>query len=106
MYYGGKVNGAPFFTQAAPFGPVLPTQQNSQPWLDWPVVGLVISEYVPWFSPGCGHSIKQFDIIREYDYTKGESCALVTCRVCNYVQSVIYDFEEWLNPIQYAIIIS
>lgn len=107
MYYGGLLNGAPFFTQ--PGGPgtqVLPTQQNGTPWVDFPVIGLVIQEYQPWWAPGCGHAIKVLKCIREWDYETDQSVALICCEVCSYVQRTIEPFEEWLNPIQNAIIIA
>jgi hypothetical protein len=107
MYYGGLVDGQPFFTQAlGPFTEVLPTQVNAQPWLDYPIPGLVLNEYSPWWAPGCGHSIKFFKIIREYDYTTQSSVALITCNVCSYIQTVYTPFEAWLDPIEHAIIIS
>lgn len=107
LYYPGGPPGTGYFTQ--PGGPgtaVFPTQQNGTPWTDWPVVGLVIQEYQPWWAPGCGHSIKEWTVIREWDYETNQSVALVTCRVCSYVQSTVEPFEEWLNPIQYAILIA
>ena len=106
MYYGGLVDGQPFFTQ--PGGPgtqVFPTQQNAAPWPDYPIPGLVIQEYSPWWAPGCGHSIKFWKVIREYDYTTSSSVALVTCEICSYVQNTIEPFEDWLDPIGRAIII-
>ena len=106
MYYLGNHNGQPFFTQ--PNGPgtqVLPSQKNAQPWPDYPIPGLVINEYVPWWSPGCGHAIKFWSIIREVDIYTNESVALVCCSMCSYVQRVITPWEEWLNPIQQAIIV-
>jgi hypothetical protein len=107
MYYGGLVGGQVFFTQ--PLGPstaVTPSQQNSQPWTDWPVVGLIINEYSPFWAPGCGHSCKELAIVREFDYETNKSVALICCNICYYVQRVIEPFEEWLNPIQNAIIIA
>lgn len=108
MYYGGLLNGAPFFTQ--PGGPgtqVFPTQANAIPWTQWPVAagGMIINEYVPWWSPACGHSIKTFKLIREYDYETNQSCCLVCCEICSFCVSVIEPYEEVLNPIQYAIIV-
>lgn len=107
MYTGGIVNGLLFFTQ--PGGPgteVFPHQKNAEPWPEYPIPGLIINEYVPWWAPPCGHSIKTFKVIREYDYDTQSSVALVTCDVCTFVISVITPFEEWLNPIERAIIVS
>jgi hypothetical protein len=106
MYNQGLHNGQPFFTQ--PGGPgtkVIPTQENAQPWPDYPVQGLVINEYNPWWSPGCGHSIKFWMVVQEWDYGSGQSVALVCCSVCSYVQNAIEPASEWLNPIQRAIIV-
>lgn len=110
MYFQGRLNGSgaslqPFFTQ--PGGPgtaVFPTQYSG-PWVDFPIPGLVITEYIPWWSPGCGHAIKMWTVIREFDYDTNQSCALICCRICTYVQNVYEPFEEWLNPIQHAIIV-
>lgn len=102
----GTLNGKAFWTQ--PGGPntqVFPTQKNNQPWPDYPIPGMIINEFIPWFSPGCLHSIKFWSIIREYDYDTQQSCALITCSICNYVQNVYEPFEEWLEPITHAIVI-
>lgn len=107
MYYGGLVNGQPFFTQpGGPLTEVLPSQVNAQPWADYPIPGLILNEYSPWWAPGCGHSIKTWKIIREFDYLNQVSVALVCCEVCSYVQSTIEPFEDWLDPIARAIIVS
>lgn len=105
MYFQGLLNGQPFYTQ--PGGPgteVLPTQKNAQQWPEYPIAGLVIQEYNPWWSPGCGHSIKSWKIIKEWDYTTNSDCALVTCEVCSYVQRVVEPYNLILDPILYAII--
>lgn len=107
MYFQGILNAQPpFFTQpGGPNTPVFPTQRNAEPWPDYPIPGQVIQEYSPWWAPGCGHSIKSWKVIREYDYTSGQSVALVTCEVCSFIQYAITPFEDWLNPIQRAIIV-
>lgn len=106
MYRGGLLNGQPFFTQ--PDGPgtaVFPTERQGEPWVDFPIQGMVWSEKNPWQVPGCLHSIKAFDVQREYDYDNNVSVALLLCPTCSYCQRAISPFEEWLNPIQNAIII-
>ena len=106
MYYGGRLNGNSFYVQpSGPFTAVTPTQRSG-PFLDWPVPGMVITEYIPWWSPGCGHSIKFWSVIREFDYPSNQSCALITCSICNYIENVYMPFEEWLNPIQHAIVVA
>jgi hypothetical protein len=107
MYYGGLLNGAPFFTQ--PGGPgtqVFPTQANNIPWTDYPTVGLVLSEISPWWFPPCLHSIKSWKLIREFDYETNQSCCLICCEVCSFVVRAVIPYEEILNPIQYAIVIA
>lgn len=107
MYEQGIVSGVPFFTQ--PDGPgtiVLPTQANAVPWDAYPIQGLILNEYSPWWSPSCGHSIKFWKIFKEWDYDNNESVALVCCSICTFCQSTISPFEEWLNPIERAIIVS
>jgi hypothetical protein len=108
MYFNGLMNGSPtaFFTQPGGVGTqVFPTQYDG-PWVDFPISGLVISEYTPWWAPGCGHSIRFWKIIRDYDYDTQMSCALITCSVCSFVQNVYEPFEEYLNPTQHAIIVA
>jgi hypothetical protein len=104
MYQPGGPNG--IFTQ--PDGPgtaVFPTQRNGVPFVDYPIQGLTIQEFSPWWVLGCQHAIKSLKIIREFDYDTNQSCALVACEVCTYVQYAIEPFEEWLDPIQRAIIV-
>lgn len=105
MYYNGLLNGQPFFTQAVPGGQVLPTQQNATPWEDYPIEGMVIQEYSPWFAPGCGHSIKMWKIIREFDYNTNSSVALICCEICSFVQNYHEPYESILDPIAYAVIV-
>jgi hypothetical protein len=107
MYEQGIVSGQPFFTQ--PDGPgsqVFPTQANAIPWLAYPIPGLILNEYVPWWAPSCGHSIKFWKVFREWDYDNDTDVALVCCSVCTFVQSTIEPFDEWMNPIERAIIVS
>jgi hypothetical protein len=107
MYYGGLVGGQVFFTQ--PGGPgtqVFPTQKNAVPWTDWPAAGvMVINEYVPYWSPGCLHSIKVIKLIPEWDYVNNVSVMLLCCQVCSYIQRYLTPQEEAYNSIQQAIII-
>lgn len=107
MYYQGQMNGTPgFYSQ--PGGPntqVFPTQKNAAPWPQYPIPGLVIQEFSPWFAPGCLHSIKFWKIIHEWDYTTDMDCALICCSLCSYVQRVIEPYNQVLNPIQNAIIV-
>lgn len=112
MYYRddqgrGLLNGLPFYTQiGGRFGKVVPHQANAEPWPDYPIPGLILQEFVPWFSPQCGHSIKSYRIIREFDYETNDSVALITCPECSYVQNYLVPFEAWLDPIIHAIIIA
>lgn len=107
MYWGGKVNGQPFFTQ--PGGPgteVFPTQVKGQQWIDWPVAGMVINEWMPWVTPGCQHSVSWFSIVHEFDYDTNQSAALLLCPICGYCQRAVEPYEEILNPIQYPVIVA
>lgn len=105
LYGGGLLNGQPFYTQAEIGGPVIPSQYSG-PWVDFPIPGLVISEYVPWWSPGCGHSIKFWKVVKECDYTTDpiSEVALVLCSICGFCQNVM-PFAGYLDPISHAIII-
>lgn len=106
MYGGGLLNGNPFYTQpGGPFTAVYPTQKNAAPWPEYPIPGLFINEYTPWFSPGCGHAIQVWRLIREFDYPSQQSVCLITCEICQYVQNAVSPYEEILNPIQRAIIV-
>src|SRR5271156_354054 len=95
LYRRGTFNGVPgYFSQPGGIGqPVFPTQQNAQPWPDYPIPGLFIQEYLPWWSPGCGHSIKEWMVIREFDYDSNQSVALICCCICTFVQNVYSPFE-------------
>lgn len=106
MYNGGLLNGQPFFVQpGGPGTPVSPHQANAVPWPEYPIPGLILNEYVPWWAPACGHSILTWKVIHEFDYTTGMDCALITCEVCTYVVRVIEPFSLWLDPVQNAIIV-
>lgn len=101
----GTLNGKVFWYQAdGPGTKVLPTEYVG-PFTAYPIPGVVMSEYVPWWSPGCGHSCKDFAIVREFDYDTGLSCALICCNHCYYVQNIYEPFEEWLQPITHAIVV-
>lgn len=107
MFYGGLLNGLEFYTQ--PGGPgtqVFPTQQNAQPWPDYPIPGLFINEFVPWWTPGCGHSIKFWSIIRQFDNETNESVAIIACPICSYIENIYSPYEEVLEPITHSIIVA
>jgi hypothetical protein len=107
LYNGGYQNGvAGYWTQPGGVGTqVFPTQQNAQPWVEYPIAGLFINEFIPWWSPPCLHSDKFLQIIREFDYTLNQSCALVCCSLCSFVIYSVSPYEEILNPIERAIIV-
>ena len=105
MYFGGKLNGQPFYTQSAPFEPVYPGPYNGV-WTDFPIIGLTINESAyAWWPIGCMHAIAAYDIVHEWDYETNMDCALICCPSCRYVQNVIEPFSAWLDPIQHAIIV-
>jgi hypothetical protein len=107
LYYDGYVNGQPFFVQPGGIGTaVFPTQKNAAPWPEYPIPGLVINEYVPIWAPPCGHAISFFKIIRDFDIYTNQSVALVCCSICAFVIRAITPYEEYLNPIQQAIIVA
>jgi hypothetical protein len=107
MYYPQGPPPTTYYTQpGAPFTTVYPQQKNAQPWPEWPVIGQIIQEFAPYWSPACGHSIKEWLVIREYDYVEETSVALICCRVCSMVQGVYRPFEAWLDPLQHAIIVA
>lgn len=51
------------------------------------------------FRPGCGHSVNEPLIQREYDYTTSSSVALCCCPECGYVQYTIEPFEDALSTV-------
>ena len=54
---------------------------------------------------GCGHSVNQSLVIRDWDYNTGTSVALIACPTCSYVQSTVEPYELALtNDLQYAIL--
>jgi hypothetical protein len=44
------------------------------------------------------HSIKEWTIIREFDYETNMSVALITCRICSYCQGKMEPFDSWYLP--------
>jgi len=105
MYRGGTFNGVPgFFTQSAPFQPVFPQLPQGAPWPEFPGPSQMVFSYGPWIGIGCLHWVHEFNIIRDFDYTTGESVALLTCPVCSYIQRAVEPFEAILDPNLYAVI--
>lgn len=106
MYFKGlnTAGNAQFTQPGPPFSTVYPQQPQGAPWPDYPVPGLFY-EFGGWNIPSCGHYIVQPKVIREYDYDNNVSVALVTCAVCSLIQYAISPYEDWLNPIDRAIIV-
>lgn len=112
--YDPTMNGVPFWTQPdGPYTKVFPQMQNNAPWPEYPVPGLVINEYAPFWSPACQHPIKEWKIIQEFDYDSNQAVSLICCNVCTLVQNVhplnggaVADFrtQNVYNPYQNAII--
>jgi hypothetical protein len=111
MYYGGRLNGTPFWTQAAPGQLVYPQNQRNAVWPDWPGAGVVtINECNNWVNPGCGHVVKEFSVIQEFDYVAGEPVSLLVCPSCSYVQRAVYGTQsngmpEIYDPNLYCVIV-
>jgi hypothetical protein len=113
--YDPTMNGALFWTQpGGPYTTVYPQLQNNTPWLDYPVKGLVLNEYQPFWSPACGHPIKEWKIIQEFDAVAGEAVSLICCNTCTLIQNshplnggAIADFatDNVYNPYQQCIIL-
>lgn len=107
MYFGGLLNGQPFYSQpGGPFTQVFPTQVDAQPWPDYPIPGQILQETNPWWFPNCQHSLKFWSVIREWDYDENIDCALICCSICSYIQAVYRPFDSWLNPIEHSIIVA
>lgn len=107
MYGNGYVSGQPFYTQPGGIGTqTFPSQPQAQPWPAWPAAGIMMYNFGGFWLPGCLHWVDFWDIIREFDYGTNSSVALICCPVCKFVQRTIEPFEEWLNPIQQAIIVA
>ena len=54
---------------------------------------------------GCGHSVNQSMVFREWDYDTDMSVALIACPSCSFVQRTIEPFSEAvLNSLQNAIL--
>lgn len=113
MYYQGRLNGVPFWTQ--PGGPgtiVFPQNQRNTPWLDWPGAGtMTINEIANWVNPGCQHVVKMFNVIQEFDYDKGMPVQLLCCPSCSYVQRAVYGqtqngMPELYDPLLYVVIVA
>jgi hypothetical protein len=109
MYYGGRLNGAPFFTQeGGPFTAVTPGLPQGQIWEDWPGPESLVFSYGPWIVPACLHPCHEYNIIQDYDYTMNEPVALLTCPVCSLIQRAVYGTciygQEIYDPNVYAVI--
>lgn len=112
MYRGGALNGVPFFTQ--PGGPetqVFPALPQGAPWPEFPGAATMVFAYGPWIGIGCLHSIHEFNIVQEVDYTQSPPAlvALLTCPVCSYIQRAvpagsIYGPTQVYDPFTYAVI--
>jgi hypothetical protein len=113
MYYGGRLNGTPFWTQ--PGGPgtlVYPQNQRNVPWPDWPGAGtMTINEIANWVNPGCGHVVKMYDVVQEWDAVEGQAVSLLCCPSCSYVQRAVYNSGTYegptdvYNPYTYVVIV-
>lgn len=114
MYRGGMLNGTPFFTQpGGAFTKVLPELPQGARWFDWPGAGSMVFSYGPWIGIGCLHSIHEFNVIQEVDYTQSppQLVALLTCPVCSYIQRAVpgtslYGPTEVYDPNLYAVIVA
>jgi hypothetical protein len=51
------------------------------------------------FRPGCGHSVNEALIQREWDFTTNNSVALCCCPECGFVCYTLEPFESALNTV-------
>jgi hypothetical protein len=106
LYNKGLQNGFPYWTQPGGIGSQVFPTQYSGPWVEYPIPGLEITEYIPWWSPACGHSNKFLKLIKEWDYDSNSDCCLVCCSLCTFVIRVIIPYDLALNPTLNAIIVA
>lgn len=114
MYYGGKLNGVPFFRQdGGPFTAVTPGLPQGALWPDYPGAGTMVFSYGPWIGIGCLHSIHEFNIVQAVDYTQDPPAlvALLTCPACSYIQRSVPGTDEYgptavYNPLSYAVVVA
>lgn len=95
LYPPGGLNNIAWSQPGGPGTPVYPQQE----------VGGAYESTVPFnertgmFSAGCGHSMNQALVQREYDYDNDISVALVLCPLCGYTQYSISPFEAALSTV-------
>src|ERR1700722_11838794 len=46
------------------------------------------------FMFGCGHSVNEAMVFRDYDYENEISVALICCEMCTFIQRIIEPYED------------
>lgn len=102
--YIPNYNGIPWTQPGGPGTTVFP-QQQSNPWANYPVAGQFFIEASGLWTVGCGHWVDYPYVWRDYDACTGESCAIVSCPICSYIQYLMEPYEAFDDPLTNAITI-
>lgn len=102
LYPPGGLNGVAWKQPGGPGTQVFPQQQTSVDLLSI----TPFSELTGVMFSGCGHSIDQPLIQTEFDYETNESCALICCPMCGYVNWVVEPASAALDTVQYPMLIA
>lgn len=97
--YFGAPNGLGFGFQqvGGPFTPVTPAQTVDPSSNIPPFSSASTSQATGQFAYGCGHIVNNPEVWRDFDYETNMSCAVITCPLCSYINSLVEPYEAWLN---------
>lgn len=98
MYYGGKLNGYPFWSQ--PGGPgtiVYPQYPRQYPVQPERPQSFPQTPFVYWsmLQFGCGHWCNCPEMFKVWDPYTELMAALVCCPQCSYIQLIVEPAEDW-----------
>ena len=96
LYPKGGLHGIAWQQPGGPGTQVFPAQQTGSDYFSIKP----FSELSGVFSSLCGHSLNAPLVQREFDYTTGQSVALICCALCGIVNYVIEPFEAALNTVE------
>lgn len=102
--YIPNYNGIPWAQPGGQGTTVFP-QQQSGPWLNYPVGGQFFIEASGLWVAGCGHYMDYPEVFRDFDPCANLSVALVCCPICSYIQYGFEPYEVFDDPMQNPITI-
>jgi hypothetical protein len=85
---------------------VFPAQNVGNQYAFSPTPGMIVwSENSGIWYFGCGHSVMEPMIFRDYDNMLGVSVAVICCPMCSFIQRYQSPYESIDDPFQFPIII-